>query len=181
MHKWVQSHVFNWLDFWDKGFFLLQFCEYTRGGHSNTYHTIYKYSIYQCLRRFITYIHWLSGSRLTESVGNILSKRLLCCHTSLTIESQNVMGDATVETSFRTMLSVTSVLPGPFMGGKAWYNSYVIRWTWSWCNVDSVSVIMATSPRTRTTTDSKQHKTTWLLFQFIAMTQKTAHEIPAEQ
>jgi len=36
---------------------------------------------------------------------------------------------------------------------KAWYNFYIIklqgRWTWSWCNVDPVSVIMATYTHTR--------------------------------
>jgi len=55
------------------------------------------------------------------------------------------------------------------------------RWTWSWCNVDSVSVIMATCPHTRMAIDSKRHQTTRLLFQFIAMTQKTAPEMPSEQ
>ena len=48
------------------------------------------------------------------------------------------------------------------------------RWTQTWRNVDLVSVVMATCPRTRTAIDSKRHKTTRLLFQFIAMTKKTA-------
>ena len=39
-------------------------------------------------------------------------------------------------------------------------------WIRLWCNVDSVSVIMATCPHTRMATDSKRHKTTQVLSRF---------------